>query len=57
MSITYLHKEEPANETTVFCHLIGLVFSSPHINQAYEFNLICYPPSAEGKKKPHLTPL
>lgn len=30
ISITYLNKKEPENEITVFCHLIGLVYSSPH---------------------------
>ena len=50
ISITYLNKKEPENEKTVFCHLIGLLFSpqgkvysSPHVNQvlcASEFDLI-----------------
>lgn len=71
ISITYLNKKEPENEITVFCHLIGLVFSSPPrekftllsmlikcfvlLSLIWSFWCFCSPESVEGKKKTHLT--
>lgn len=71
ISISYLNKKEPENEITVFCHLISLVFSSPHkekftlpltlikyfmlLSLSWSFCPFCSPVSGEGKKKTHLT--